>query len=122
VVIILTFNLLRSNRLLQSFAKDRLIAPSSEEPASHPTKICKRCDVTYLIHYLLPKIGRRLAPEVVYRIRVRIKASKEVPAIAKAIDMSYPTVYKIQLNLNLYSEPYALASLIQGRPRLLLAY
>jgi hypothetical protein len=67
-------------------------------------------------------MGRRLAPEVVYRIRVRIEAGEEVPAIAKAIDVSYPTVYKIQLNLNLYGEPYALASLIQGRLRLLLAY
>jgi hypothetical protein len=60
----------------------------------------------------LPKIGRRLTPEVIYRIRVRIKAGKEVPAITKAINISCPTVYKIQLNLNLYGEPYALASLI----------
>ena len=59
-------------------------------------------------------MGRRLAPEVVYRIRVRIKASKEVPAIAKAINVSYPTIYKIRLNLNLYSELYAPASIIQG--------
>ena len=70
----------------------------------------------------MPKIGRRLAPEVVYRIRVRIKASKKVPAITKAINVSYPTIYKIQLNLNLYGEPYAPASLIQGQLRLLLAY
>ncbi|OCK95125.1 uncharacterized protein K441DRAFT_717901, partial [Cenococcum geophilum 1.58] len=60
----------------------------------------------------LPKMGRRLASEVVYRIRVRIEAGKEVPAISKAINVSCPTVYKIQLNLNLYSEPYAPASLI----------
>ena len=70
----------------------------------------------------MPKIGRRLAPKVIYRIRVRIKASEEVPAIAKAINVSRTTVYKIRLNLNLYNEPYALASLIQGRLRLLLAY
>ena len=57
-------------------------------------------------------MGRRLAPEVIYRIRVRIEASEGVLAIAKAIDMSRPTVYKIQLNLNLYNKPYALASLI----------
>ena len=57
-------------------------------------------------------MGRRLTPKVIYQIRVKIKASKEVPAIAKAINISCPTVYKIQLNLNLYSKPYALASLI----------
>jgi DNA invertase Pin-like site-specific DNA recombinase len=57
-------------------------------------------------------MGRRLAPKVVYRIRVRIKAGEGVLAIAKAINVSRPTVYKIQLNLNLYGEPYALASLV----------
>ena len=57
-------------------------------------------------------MGRRLTPEVVYQIRVRIEAGKEVPAIAKAIDVSYLTVYKIQLNLNLYGKPYAPASLV----------
>ena len=57
-------------------------------------------------------MGRRLAPKVVYRIRIRIKAGKEVSAIAEAINVSCPTVYKIQLNLNLYNKLYALASLI----------
>jgi DNA invertase Pin-like site-specific DNA recombinase len=67
-------------------------------------------------------MGRRLALEVVYRIRVRIEAGKGVLAIAKAIDVSRPTVYKIQLNLNIYGKLYTPASLIQGRLRLLLAY
>jgi len=67
-------------------------------------------------------MGRRLAPEVVYRIKVRIKAGEEVPAIAKAIDVSCPIIYKIRLNLDLYGELYAPASLVQGRPKLLLAY
>jgi len=57
-------------------------------------------------------MGRRLVPEVVYRIRVRIEAGEGVSAIAKAINVSRPTVYKIQLNLNLYNKPYAPASLI----------
>ena len=57
-------------------------------------------------------MGRRLAPKVVYRIRVRIKASKGVLAITKAIKVLRPTIYKIQLNLNLYGELYTLASLI----------
>jgi len=71
-------------------------------------------NVTHLIHYLLPKMGRRLAPKVVYRIRVRIEAGEEVPAIAKAINVSPTTVYKIQLNLNLYGKLYTPASLIQN--------
>ena len=64
-------------------------------------------------------MGRRLTPEVVYQIRVRIEAGEGVLAIAKAIDVSCLIVYKIQLNLDLYDEPYAPASLIQGQPRLL---
>ena len=40
-------------------------------------------------------MGRRLTREVVYRIRARIEASKEVLAITKAINVSCPTVYKI---------------------------
>jgi len=54
-----------------------------------------RCDVTHLIYYLLPKMDRRLTPKVVYQIRARIKASKGVLAIIKAINISRPTVYKI---------------------------
>jgi hypothetical protein len=57
-------------------------------------------------------MGRRLALEVIYRIKITSEASEEVPAIAKVIDMSCPTVYKIRLNIDLYGEPYALASLI----------
>ena len=51
-------------------------------------------------------------PEVVYQIRVRIEAGEEVPAIAKAIDVFYLTVYKIRLNLDIYGELYTPASLI----------
>ena len=97
---------------LQSTAKDRLHRLNSRTAGIAPHQICMRCDVTHLIHYLLPKMGRRLAPEVVYRIRVRIEAGEGVLAIAKAINVSRPTVYKIQLNLDLYNEPYAPASLV----------
>jgi len=65
---------------------------------------------------------RRLAPEVVYRIVTRLKAGESVPAIAKAIKVHHKTVYKFQLNLDIYGEPYAPASVIQGQPKLLLAY
>src|SRR5271168_2887837 len=67
-------------------------------------------------------MSRRLPDEVVYRIRVRIEAGERVPAIAKAIRVARRTVYKIRVNLDLYGEPYAPASVVQGRPRLLLAY
>ena len=40
-------------------------------------------------------MGRRLLDEVVYRIRIRIKAGKVVLAIAEAIKVSKLMVYKI---------------------------
>jgi len=67
-------------------------------------------------------MGRRLPDEVVYRIRVRIEAGEGVPAIAKAIEVARRTVYKIRVSLDLYGEPYAPTRVVQGRPRLLLAY
>ena len=42
--------------------------------------------------------------------------------IAKAIEVAHSTVYKIRVNLDIYGESYAPASVVQGRPRLLLAY
>ena len=67
-------------------------------------------------------MSRKLAPEVVYRIAARLRAGEAVPAIAEAIKVHHKTIYKFQLNLDLYREPYAPASIVQGRPRLLLAY
>jgi len=46
-------------------------------------------------------MGRRLLDEVVYRIRIRIKAGKAVPAITEAVKVGKKTIYKIRLNLNI---------------------
>ena len=47
---------------------------------------------------------RKLAPEVVYRISVRLQAGEAVPAIAKAINVHYKTVYKTHPSLLLLAE------------------
>jgi len=52
-------------------------------------------------------MGRRLLDEVVHRIRICIKASEVVPAIAEAVKVGKKTIYKIRLNLNIWGEPYA---------------
>jgi len=46
-------------------------------------------------------MGRRLPDEVIYRIRIRIKANKDVAAIAAAVKVAKKTVYKMRLNLNI---------------------
>ena len=52
-------------------------------------------------------MGRRLPDEVVYRIRICIKAGKAVLAIADAIKVAKKTIYKMRLNLDIWGEPYA---------------
>ena len=40
-------------------------------------------------------MGRRLLNEVVYRIKLRIKANKDIVTIAGAIRVSKKTIYKL---------------------------
>jgi hypothetical protein len=51
-------------------------------------------------------MGRRLPDEVVYRIRLRVEANESVVAIAEAVKVSKKIIYKLQLNLNIWGEPY----------------
>jgi hypothetical protein len=67
-------------------------------------------------------MGRRLPDEVVYRIRIRIKAGKAVLAITEAVKVAKKTIYKMRLNLNIWGEPYAPPTVVLGRLRALLPY
>ena len=67
-------------------------------------------------------MGRRLPDKVVYRIRIHLKAGKEALAIAKAVGVAKKTIYKLRLNLDIWGEPYAPATVVLGRPRALLPY
>ena len=51
-------------------------------------------------------MGRRFPDEVIYRIRICIKASKAVLAIVDAVKVAKKTIYKIWLNLNIWGELY----------------
>ena len=61
-------------------------------------------------------MGRRLPDDVVHRIRIRLKAGEEAPAIVKAVGVAKKTIYKLRLNLNIWGEPYAPTTVILGRP------
>ena len=67
-------------------------------------------------------MGRRLLDKVVYRIRIRIEAGKAVLATAEAVKVAKKTIYKMQLNLDIWGEPYAPPTVVLGRPRALLPY
>ena len=55
-------------------------------------------------------MGRLLPDEVVYRIRICIEANEYVGAIAAVVKVAKKTVYKMQLNLNIWGEPYVVLS------------
>jgi len=67
-------------------------------------------------------MGCRLPDKVVHRIRLRIEANKNIAAIAEVVKVSKKTIYKLQLNLDIWGEPYAPPIVTIGRPRLLLPY
>ena len=67
-------------------------------------------------------MGRRLLDKVIYRIRIRIKASKVVLAIAEAVKVAKNIIYKMRLNLNLWGEPYAPFTVVLRQLRALLPY
>ena len=67
-------------------------------------------------------MGRRLPDEVVHRIRIRLEAGEEAPAIAKAVGVTKKTIYKLRLNLDIWGEPYTPTTVVLGRPRALLPY
>ena len=46
-------------------------------------------------------MGRCLLDEVIYRIRLRIKANKNVAAITEVVKVSKKTIYKLRLNLDI---------------------
>ena len=63
---------------------------------------------------------RRLPEDVVHRILIRLEAEEPVPAIAQALHVGKNTIYRIQANMDLWGSPYPPATVVMGRPRLLL--
>ena len=67
-------------------------------------------------------MGRRLPDKVIYRIRLRIKANKDIATIAAAVKVAKKTIYKMRLNLDIWGEPYTPSTVVLRRPRALLPY
>ena len=67
-------------------------------------------------------MGHRLPDKVVYRIRIYIKANKDVATITAAVKVAKKTIYKMQLNLDIWGKPYAPSTVVQGQLKALLPY
>ena len=67
-------------------------------------------------------MGRRLPIEVINQIKLRLDLDEYIPDIAVALGLSKTTVYKLQLNWDLWGRPYAPPSVKLGRLGVLLEY
>jgi hypothetical protein len=67
-------------------------------------------------------MGRRLPIEIVNQIKLRLDHNERISHIATALKVSRDTIYKVQLNFDLWDQPYAPPSVKLGRPSTLLEY
>ena len=67
-------------------------------------------------------MGRRLPIEVINQIKLRLDLDEDVPNIAAALKVLKVTVYKLQLNWDLWGQPYTPPSIKLGRLSTLLEY
>jgi len=70
----------------------------------------------------ITKMGWRLPIEVVNQIKLYLNLDEHVPDIAVALKVSKMTVYKLQLNWDLWGPPYTPPSVKLGRLSTLLEY
>jgi len=63
-----------------------------------------------------------LLNEVIYRIKVCIKANKVVLVIAEAVKVAKKIIYKMRLNLDIWGELYTPSTIVLKWPKALLPY
>jgi hypothetical protein len=62
----------------------------------------------------------RLPDDVIFRIQLRLECGESPKAIHEATKVSLSTIYRVQLNLDLFSQPYTPSTVVLRRPRALL--
>jgi len=62
----------------------------------------------------------RLPDDVIYRIQLRLECGESPKAIRKATKASRSTIYCVQLNLDLFGQPYTPSTIMLRRPKALL--
>jgi hypothetical protein len=62
----------------------------------------------------------RLPDDVIYRIQLRLECGESPKAIHEATKASRSTIYRVQLNLDLFGQPYTPSTVVLRRPKALL--
>ena len=65
-------------------------------------------------------MGRRLPNSTINVIQAYLKADRPVSEFIEVIKAARATIYKIRLNLNVFSTPYLLTTVKLGRPYIVL--
>ena len=61
-----------------------------------------------------------LPDDVIYHIQLRLECGESPKAIHEATKVSRSTIYRVQLNLDLFGQPYTPSTVVLGRPKALL--
>ena len=62
----------------------------------------------------------RLPDDVIYCIQLRLECRESLAAIHKATKVSISTIQRMQLNLDLFGQPYTPSTVVLRRPKALL--
>jgi hypothetical protein len=62
----------------------------------------------------------RLPDDVIYCIQLRLECGESPKAIYEATKASRSTIYRVQLNLDLFGQPYTPSTDVLRRPKVLL--
>jgi hypothetical protein len=86
---------------------------------SPTTKILIEIDESYLAHYIMVHC---LLIKVTNQIKLRLNYNEMITDIVKALKVLKNLVYKLQLNFNLWDQPYVLPSVKLSKLNTLLKY
>ena len=62
----------------------------------------------------------KLPDDVIYRIQLRLECEESPATIYEATKVSIRTIQRMQLNLDLFGQPYTPSTIVLGRPKALL--
>jgi len=72
-----------------------------KKPYRTPPKFVQGAILSILTTTIDVNMGRRLLDKVIYKIKLRIKANKDIATIAAIVKVAKKTIYKMRLNFNI---------------------
>jgi hypothetical protein len=105
---------------VQCFAKRLTHRKNRNADTSPQTEIYITRDATRFFPDNYITIPARLPDDVIYCIQLCLEYRESLPAIYKATQVLLSTIYHMQLNLDLFGQPYTPSTIMLGQPKALL--